>query len=55
MTAPAASPRIIIVSGPSGSGKSTLVERLRALPGTMFCGVLHDASPAGDGKPRKML
>jgi guanylate kinase len=36
MTASDRSPRIIIVSGPSGSGKSTLVERLRALPGTMF-------------------
>src|SRR5262245_40594888 len=32
----AASPSIIIVSGPSGSGKSTLVEKLRALPGTIF-------------------
>jgi guanylate kinase len=32
----AANPSIIIVSGPSGSGKSTLVERLRALPGTIF-------------------
>lgn len=32
----AAGPSIIIVSGPSGSGKSTLVERLRALPGTVF-------------------
>jgi guanylate kinase len=36
MTAPVVSSNIIIVSGPSGSGKSTLVERLRALPGTMF-------------------
>jgi guanylate kinase len=36
MTAPVLSPNIIIVSGPSGSGKSTLVEKLRALPGTMF-------------------
>jgi guanylate kinase len=32
----ASGPSIIIVSGPSGSGKSTLVERLRALPGTVF-------------------
>jgi guanylate kinase len=31
-----AGPSIVIVSGPSGSGKSTLVERLRALPGTVF-------------------
>jgi guanylate kinase len=36
MTADAAAPRIIIVSGPSGSGKSSLVETLRDLPGTMF-------------------
>jgi guanylate kinase len=34
MSAPG--PSIIIVSGPSGSGKSTLVDRLRALPGTVF-------------------
>jgi len=36
MTAPVVPSNIIIVSGPSGSGKSTLVEKLRALPGTMF-------------------
>lgn len=29
-------PLVFIVSGPSGSGKSTLVEKMLAVPGTMF-------------------
>ena len=53
MTAPAASPRIIIVSGPSGSGKSTLVERLRALPGTMFAVSCTTRPPRAAESPGK--
>jgi guanylate kinase len=53
MTAPAASPRIIIVSGPSGSGKSTLVERLRALPGTMFSVSCTTRPPRATESPGK--
>lgn len=53
MTAPAASPRIIIVSGPSGSGKSTLVEKLRALPGTMFSVSCTTRPPRATESPGK--
>jgi len=53
MTAPEASPRIIIVSGPSGSGKSTLVERLRALPGTMFSVSCTTRPPRATESPGK--
>jgi len=53
MTAPGASPRIIIVSGPSGSGKSTLVERLRALAGTMFSVSCTTRPPRATESPGK--
>jgi guanylate kinase len=53
MTAPTASPRIIIVSGPSGSGKSTLVERLRTLPGTMFSVSCTTRPPRATESPGK--
>jgi len=53
MTAPDVSPRIIIVSGPSGSGKSTLVERLRALPGTMFSVSCTTRPPRATESPGK--
>jgi guanylate kinase len=36
MTEQARQPLVFIVSGPSGSGKSTLVEKMLAVPGTMF-------------------
>jgi guanylate kinase len=36
MTEQAQQPLVFIVSGPSGSGKSTLVEKMLAVPGTMF-------------------
>jgi guanylate kinase len=53
MTAADASPRIVIVSGPSGSGKSTLVERLRALPGTMFAVSCTTRAPRETESPGK--
>jgi guanylate kinase len=49
----AAGPSIIIVSGPSGSGKSTLVERLRALPGTIFSVSCTTRSPRAAESPGK--
>lgn len=36
MTEQTRQPLVFIVSGPSGSGKSTLVEKMLAVPGTMF-------------------
>jgi guanylate kinase len=53
MTAPGVSSNIIIVSGPSGSGKSTLVERLRALPGTMFSVSCTTRPPRASESPGK--
>jgi guanylate kinase len=53
MTAPVVSSNIIIVSGPSGSGKSTLVEKLRALPGTMFSKSCTTRSPRAAESPGK--
>lgn len=53
MTAPVASSNIIIVSGPSGSGKSTLVEKLRALPGTMFSVSCTTRQPRAAESPGK--
>jgi guanylate kinase len=47
------SPGIIIVSGPSGSGKSTLVEKLRALPGTMFSTSCTTRPPRATESPGK--
>jgi guanylate kinase len=47
------SPGIIIVSGPSGSGKSTLVEKLRALPGTMFSTSCTTRAPRATESPGK--
>ncbi len=55
MTTPAASPRIIIVSGPSGSGKSTLVQKLRELPGTMFSVSCTTRPPRATESPGKVL
>jgi guanylate kinase len=48
-----AGPSIIIVSGPSGSGKSTLVDRLRALPGTIFSVSCTTRSPRAAESPGK--
>lgn len=53
MTAPVVLSNIIIVSGPSGSGKSTLVEKLRALPGTMFSVSCTTRPPRASESPGK--
>jgi guanylate kinase len=46
-------PRVIIISGPSGSGKSTLVQKLHALPGTMFAVSCTTRQPRATESPGK--